>query len=114
LKRRGLWWAGALWIVFLTLMSLQPIRPNGLGTGPGHIVLHIVLFASAASVPLLLAEDGWHEAARAFCLICFAACVEIAQSALYRKPIEWSDVGFDAVGVLGVFAAVRVYRFIPR
>jgi hypothetical protein len=91
-------------------MSLQPIRLRGIVTGTPHAWLHILLFASAAPIPLLLAANAWHEAARAFYLICFAAVVEICQSALYRKPVEWNDVGFDALGVLGAFAVVRLCR----
>jgi hypothetical protein len=91
-------------------MSLQPVRPRGIGSGTAHFVVHLTLFGLAATVPLLLGESAWQEAGRALALVFLAGGVEIGQALIYRKRMEWKDVEFDALGVLIAFLLVRFYR----
>jgi hypothetical protein len=99
-----------VWIAFLTIMSLQPVRPRGIGSGTAHFILHVTLFGLAAMVPLLLGESGLQQAARALSVVFLAGGVEIGQALIYHKRIEWRDVEFDALGVLIAFVLVRFYR----
>jgi|SRR5580658_9753072 hypothetical protein len=109
--RSNLRWAGATWIVVLVLLSLQPIRLRATVRGTtGHFFVHIVLFGSAAVLPLLLSENRVAEAVRAFSILCLAAAIEIAQSRIYHLKTEWSDLEFDCIGVLTVFVAIRFWR----
>jgi hypothetical protein len=109
--RSNLRWAGATWIVFLVLLSLQPMRLRPIARGThGHLFVHLVLFGSAAVLPLLLSENRVAESVRALGILCLAAAIEIAQSRIYHHKTEWSDLEFDFIGVLTVFVAIRFWR----
>jgi len=110
-SRRTLRWAGAAWIAFLVLVSLQPLRLRATVRGTtGHLFVHLVLFGSAAVLPLLLSENRVAESVRAFGILCLAAAIEIAQGRIYHIKTEWSDIEFDCIGVLTVFVAIRFWR----
>jgi len=96
--RGNLRYAGAVWIVFVVAVSLQPLRLRAASHGrSGHAVLHVALFGFAAVVPLLLSQDRAQEAARALYVLCLAGAVEIVQGLIYRFHTEWKDVEFDAL-----------------
>ena len=109
--RGSLRYAGAVWIVCVVALSLQPLRLRAASHGRGgHVVLHVALFGFAAVAPLLLSQNGSQEAARALYVLCLAGAVEIVQGHIYRFHTEWKDVTFDAVGILIAFLVIRLYR----
>jgi hypothetical protein len=112
LTRSGLRWAGTAWIVLVVALSLQPLRLRATSHGSaGHLVLHLVLFGSAAVGPLLLSGNRIQEAARALSFFCLAGAVEFTQSWIYRYPHpEWKDFEVDGIGVLIAFLAIRFCR----
>ncbi|MGD1070139.1 MAG: hypothetical protein ABSB15_08360 [Bryobacteraceae bacterium] len=111
MNRSNLRWAGAVWILFLTILSLQPARLRATNRGTAaHFILHVVLFGLAAAAPLLLSENRLRTSVRALCVLCLAGAIEIAQGLIYRYKTEWSDFGSDGVGILIAFAAIRFWR----
>ena len=103
-------WTGAAWIAALVVLSLQPLRPHRLITRPaGHFVLHILLFGSAAVVPLLLSRNRRQQAVRALCLFCLASAIEFCQALIYVKHMEWKDVEIDGFGILIAFTAMSLW-----
>ncbi len=110
-SRNGLRRAGAVWIVFLVVVSLQPLRLHATIRGTaGHFFLHALLFGFAAVIPLLLSVNPAHESARAFGVLCIAAALEITQGLIYRFRTEWRDLEADGIGILIVFLIIRVWR----
>lgn len=104
--------AGAVWILFLTILSLQPVRLRATNRGTAaHFILHVLLFGLAAAAPLLLSQNRPQASARALGILCLAGAIEIAQGLIYRYKTEWWDFGFDGVGILLAFALVLLWRF---
>jgi hypothetical protein len=68
------------------------------------------MFGFAASGPLLLSGNWVQESARAACVFCLAAGIEIAQRLIYSHHTEWWDFEIDAVGILTAFVAIRFWR----
>jgi hypothetical protein len=111
LSRNSLRWAGTVWIVFLVVLSLQPLRLHAAIRGTAsHVLLHVLLFGSAAVIPLLLSVNPAHECARALCVFCLTGAIEIAQGLIYGRRTEWQDLATDGIGVLIAFLAIRFWR----
>jgi hypothetical protein len=111
MSRNGLRWAGTTWIVFLVVLSLQPLRLHSAIRGTAsHFLLHVLLFGLAAVIPLLLSSNRVHESARAFCVFCLTGAIEIAQGLIYGFRTEWRDLEADGIGVLIALLAIRVWR----
>jgi len=111
LSRNGLRWAGTVWIVFLVVLSLQPLRLHAAIPGTAsHFLLHLLLFGFAAVIPLLLSVSPAHETARALCVFCLTGAIEIAQGLIYGFRTEWRDLATDGIGILIAFLAIRFWR----
>ncbi len=109
--RRTLRWAGAAWIMFLVVLSLQPLRWRRTNQGTsGHGLLHLVSFGIATIFSLLLSKNLFQSCKRAFCVLALAGGIEVAQGRLYRYHTEWRDVLADGLGVLVAFVAFPLLR----
>jgi VanZ family protein len=87
----------AVYTVLLAIGSLQPARPGGLHQSNLHPLLHLASFA----LLFLLSRNAfpawlWQSVAGS---MLFGLALELAQSLIYRFPVEWPDVLTDAVGV---------------
>ncbi len=103
--------AGTIWIVFLVVLSLQPLRLHGVIRGrASHLFLHALLFGFAAVIPLLLSVNRAQECARVICVFGLTAAIEIAQGLIYGFRTEWRDLAADGVGILIAFVAIRFWR----
>jgi glycopeptide antibiotics resistance protein len=110
--RHGLRWAATIWIVFLVVLSLQPLRLHGAIRGTAsHIFLHVLLFGFAAVIPLLLSVNRAQECARVICVLGLTGAIEISQGLIYGFRTEWRDLEADGIGVLIAFVAIRFWRF---
>jgi hypothetical protein len=109
--RNNLRRTGATWVVFVVMLSLQPVRLRSTIRGTAaHLLLHVVMFGFAAIAPLLLSGNRAQESARAFFVLCLAVAIEIAQRLIYGHRTEWWDVEMDGAGVLLAFVAIRFWR----
>lgn len=101
MSRPILRWAGAVWILLLVVVSLQPLRPRATVRGTfAHMVVHVLAFGLAAAAPLLLSVKRLQLWIRTLCLLGMSATIEIGQAVIYHQRTEWSDFGADGIGIL--------------
>ena len=79
------------------------------GLGPkridaAHRVGHVIAFAIAAGVALLVSNNRSRKFQSAMSLLAIAILTEAMQHWVYKNPLEWWDIRDDFFGVvLGVF-----------
>jgi len=100
-RRTGYRAVAIAWGIALLIGSLQPIRPLGIHFGFVHHTAHLLCFGALA----FFAAAGFGNPGRislwpatgSFTL-CFA--IEFLQHLENHMPIEWHDLGDDAIGIL--------------
>jgi hypothetical protein len=93
-----------LWLALVVIGSLQPARP-GVVRGV-HREIHWVAFAGATLLLLLLSRTRAQEILAAAGILLLGASLETLQHLIYSHPMEWLDIGDDAIAAL---AAIMIY-----
>src|SRR5215467_9874145 len=92
-----------IWSIGLTLLSLLPLHvKRAIGTTSelhdmGHILAFVITSVLFLRCNRPSAWAGW----RLWPVLVFAVGLETFESVLYGNVLEWSDIGLDALGMLG-------------
>lgn len=97
-----------IWIAILIVGSLQPSRPERVAGL--HREIHWVAFAGAAWLALLFSRTRRDEVRNMIAVCCLGVLLEWLQNLLYRKGMEWLDVGDDILATIVTFAVYRSAR----
>jgi hypothetical protein len=92
------------WIVLVTVVSLQPMRPPA--TVALHREFHLFAFAVTAVLFRSLHAGPRRELQSALAAVLLGAALEVLQTHL-RYPFEWWDVRDDAIGAV---AGILLYQ----
>ncbi len=110
LSRKRLRLIAIVWMICLTVVSLQPYRPRGESHSEAHRILHVIAFGVPALMLLALARGLKQQWAAALTIVCLALAIETAQHLIYGNTFEWWDVRDDVIGLL---IAVLLNRWKP-
>ena len=97
------------WIVLLTVVSLQPMRPPE--TVALHREVHLFAFAVTAVLFRSLHAGPRRGLQSAFAAVLLGAVLELLQTHL-RHPFEWWDVRDDAIGAVAGIVLYQAACFI--
>jgi hypothetical protein len=98
--------AALLWILLLTVGSLQPARPRVVKRV--HREIHWVGFAGAAVLLFCQSRTRREEIVAAAATVLLGVSLEFLQHVIYRGSMEWRDIGDDGLAVLLAFALYRM------
>ena len=108
LKREHILRLTQIWILFLIVGSLQPVRPR-LVVGL-HREAHWLAFATAALLLLLLSRTRRQELHRVIAACLLGLSLECLQHLIYGNTMEWRDVRDDALAITLAFVLYRLSR----
>jgi hypothetical protein len=90
-----LWFA---WVVALSLrLSWRQIFHTN---GPLHFPGHALIFGFSAFAACRSIQSSWQRLFYSLPIIAFGLTLEVAESRIFGKPLEWGDVVTDATGVI--------------
>ena len=97
------------WIVLLTVVSLQPVRPPE--TVALHREFHLFAFAITAALFRSLHAGPRRGLQAALAAVLLGAVLELLQTHL-RHPFEWWDLRDDAIGAVAGIVLYQAACFI--
>jgi hypothetical protein len=87
-------WIPTAWVIFLVVVSLQPLRPTSTKSGtPAHLFVHVLVFGFTAFLLQLRPKAAF------LCPLVLAAAIELTQHFIYRHKFEWHDLLADVLGI---------------
>jgi hypothetical protein len=94
-------WIPTAWVIFLMIVSMQPLR-SGLARAGSvtHVILHVLVFGFTACLLHMWGArpaSPWVAALGTFWL---AVGIELAQHLVYRHTFEWQDLFADVLGTV--------------
>jgi hypothetical protein len=113
LSRKTLTGVVIIWLICLSILSLQPERIAGVAQGSfrPHQIMHILVFGVTLILTAALARNPRQEWLAVAGIVVLAVLLELGQWQIYRfQYFEWWDVREDWIGCLLGLMAIRFTR----
>lgn len=91
-----------IWILFLIVGSLQPVRPRVMAVM--HREIHWLAFAAAALLLLHLSRNRRQELRGVIATLLLGLSLEFLQHIIYGNVMEWRDVRDDTLAIASALA----------
>jgi hypothetical protein len=90
-----------LWLVFVAILSLAPLRvKTALRTiGFLHNAGHVLIFGLSAAILTMGAVSRASQARRVAFTLLFCIALEALEARLYHNQFEWTDLFLDCFGI---------------